>query len=246
MPASRRVARCAGVACCETKNAAAPLQTAAIVACGSLPHAVATAAPAPAARTLILVRHGAYDVDSTQRTPDGPGLVSLGIAQARLAAARLHTLQQSPKVIVASSMRRARETAAVLHETLPDVQLGLSDALRECTPRVAGNSRVPAETAAACEQQLDAAFANFFVPAAGAAETDVLVCHGNVIRYFVMKALGVDATHWIQLTLGHASLTVIRIEANGAMQVLSVGDVGHLPPGMQSGTGAPDPGLVVP
>jgi serine/threonine-protein phosphatase PGAM5 len=218
----------------------------ALLVCGTLPDIAAAASPIPAARTLILIRHGAYDVDSTQHTPDGPGLTTLGIAQARLTAARLRALPQDPKVIVASSMRRARETAAVLHETLPDVQLGLSDALRECTPRAAGNSRVPAESAAACESQLDAAFANFFVPAANAAETDVLVCHGNVIRYFVMKALGVDATHWLQMTVGHASLTVVRVEPNGAMQVLSVGDVGHLPPEMQSGTGERDPGLVVP
>jgi serine/threonine-protein phosphatase PGAM5 len=203
-------------------------------------------APAPAARTLVLVRHGAYDIDATQRTPDGPGLVSLGIAQARLTAARLHALPEVPKVIVASSLRRARETAAVLHETLPDVQLGLSDALRECTPRAAGTARVPAETALACEQQLDAAFAKFFVPAAGAAETDVLVCHGNVIRYFVMKALGVDATHWLQMTVGNGSLTVIRVDPNGVFQVLSVGDVGHLPPNLQSGTGDRDPQLIVP
>jgi serine/threonine-protein phosphatase PGAM5 len=218
----------------------------AILVCGISPSADAASAPAPAARTLYLIRHGAYDVDSTQRTPDGPGLITLGIAQARLTAARLRALPQRPKLIVASSMRRARETAAVLHETLPDVQLGLSDALRECTPRATVNARPPTAPAGACEQQLDAAFANFFVPAAGAAETDVLVCHGNVIRYFVMKALGVDATHWLQMTLGHASLTVIRVEANGAMQVLSVGDVGHLPPEMQSGTGVMDPGLVVP
>jgi serine/threonine-protein phosphatase PGAM5 len=208
--------------------------------------AAPAAAQAPAARTLYLVRHGAYDIDTTQRSADGPGLVSLGIAQARLTAARLRALPQAPKVIVASSMRRARETAAVLHETLPEIQLGLSDALRECTPPATGTARVSAEAALACEQQLDAAFANFFIPAAGAAETDVLVCHGNVIRYFVMKALGVDATHWLQMTVGNASLTVIRVEANGAMQVLSVGDVGHLPPNLQSGTGERDPQLLVP
>jgi serine/threonine-protein phosphatase PGAM5 len=208
--------------------------------------AAPAAAQPPAARTLYLVRHGAYDIDTTQRSADGPGLVSLGIAQARLTAARLRALPQVPKVIVASSMRRARETAAILHESLPEIQLGLSDSLRECTPRATGAARVSAEAALACEQQLDAAFANFFVPTVGAAETDVLVCHGNVIRYFVMKALGVDATHWLQMTVANASLTVIRVEANGAMQVLSVGDVGHLPPNLQSGTGDHDPQLVVP
>jgi serine/threonine-protein phosphatase PGAM5 len=209
-------------------------------------HAATAAAQAPAVRTIYLVRHGAYDHDTTQRSADGPGLVSLGIAQARLTAARLRTLPQTPKVIVASSMRRARETAAVIHETLPEVKLGLADALRECTPRAAGNTRVSAEAAAACEQQLDAAFANFFVPAVGSDESDVLVCHGNVIRYFVMKALGVDSTRWLQMTVGNASITVIRVDPTGMLQVISVGDVGHLPPNLHSGYGERDPQLIVP
>jgi serine/threonine-protein phosphatase PGAM5 len=209
-------------------------------------HAAAAEPASPAARTLYLVRHGAYNSDTTQRTPDGPGLVSLGIAQSRLTAARLSALPQPPKVIVASTMRRARETAAVIHETLPAAQLGLADSLRECTPPAAGNTRSSTEAALACQQQLDAAFANFFVPAAGAAETDVLVCHGNVIRYFVVKALGVDTSHWLQMTVGNASVTVIRVEANGIFQVMSVGDIGHLPPNLQSGYGERDPQLIVP
>jgi serine/threonine-protein phosphatase PGAM5 len=209
-------------------------------------HAAPAAAQPPAARTLYLVRHGAYDHETTQRSADGPGLVALGIAQARLTAARLRALPQTPKVIVASSMRRARETAAVIHETLPDVKLGLADTLRECTPPAAGNTRVSPDAAAACEKQLDAAFANFFVPADGVPETAVLVCHGNVIRYFVMKALGVDATHWLQMTVGNASITVIRVEPNGMSHVISVGDVGHLPANMHSGYGERDPQLIVP
>jgi serine/threonine-protein phosphatase PGAM5 len=234
------------VAHVKNHSTCALLALLALVMLESAQAATAASAQAPAARTLYLVRHGAYDTDSTQRTPDGPGLVSLGIAQSRLTAARLHALPQIPKVIVASTMRRARETAAVIHETLPEVQLGLADALRECTPPAIGNTRIPADTTLACQQQLDAAFANFFVPAVGVPETDVLVCHGNVIRYFVMKALGVDATHWLQMTVGNASVTVIRVDPNGILQVLSVGDVGHLPPNLQSGYGERDPHLIVP
>src|SRR5882672_2447422 len=140
---------------------------------------LAEAEAAPAARTIYLMRHGAYDIDSTQRTPDGPALVALGIAQTRLTAARLRALPVAPKVIVTSSMTRARQTAGVLHETLTDVPLEVSDALRECTPRAAAGARIPLDAAQACERQLDAAFAHYFVPAPDVAETDVLVCHGN-------------------------------------------------------------------
>lgn len=218
----------------------------ALACAGAIFTSAQSAAATPAARTIILVRHGAYDT-AAPRTADGPGLVPLGIAQARLTAARLRGLPQPPKQIIVSSMLRARQTAGVFHETLPEVPVEVTDALRECTPRAVNSMGATAlEAAIACEKRLDAAFTGYFVPAQDTAETDVLVCHGNVIRYFVMKALGVDATHWLQMSVAHTSITVIRIEPNGAYHLLSVGDVGHLPSNLQSGVDERDPQLVAP
>ncbi len=45
--------------------------------------------PAPAARTLYLVRHGAYDTSDPRDERVGRALVPIGVAQARLAGARL-------------------------------------------------------------------------------------------------------------------------------------------------------------
>ena len=85
------------------------------------------------------------------------------------------------------------------------------------------------------------------MPPSGAARSDLFVCHGNVIRYLVTRALGVDAKAWLEMSIGHASVTKVRIKADGSMQVISVGDVGHLPPGMYSGTSAdPERSLDVP
>ncbi|MEO9079590.1 MAG: hypothetical protein ABI268_09780, partial [Rhodanobacter sp.] len=45
----------------------------------------------------------------------------------------------------------------------------------------------------------------------------------------------------------NASITRIRVEADGRFKVLSVGDVGHLPPGMQTGaTGDAERSLTIP
>jgi serine/threonine-protein phosphatase PGAM5 len=42
-------------------------------------------------------------------------------------------------------------------------------------------------------------------------------------------------------------VTVIRVEADGRMKVISVGDVGHLAPGLLTGTtGDPERNLVAP
>jgi len=120
--------------------------------------------------------------------------------------------------------------------------------LSECIPPTL-NAKVAKESdpkeAAECARRLNEAFNQLFVPATGAARSDVVVCHGDVIRYFVMKALGVDTKAWLGMSVAHASLTVIRVQAGGSMTVLAVGDVGHLPPNMQS-WGDSDPQLVVP
>lgn len=60
-------------------------------------------------------------------------------------------------------------------------------------------------------------------------------------------ALGVDTSAWLEMSVHNASLTVIRVEADGRFKVLAVGDSGHLPPMMHTGaTGDPERGLEVP
>ncbi|MEO6227882.1 MAG: histidine phosphatase family protein, partial [Thermomonas sp.] len=88
---------------------------------------------------------------------------------------------------------------------------------------------------AACKLQLDRVFARFFKPGTSRDQADMLVCHGNVIRYLTTRALGVDTEAWLEMSVGHASITTIRIEADGRIKVIAVGDVGHIPPNMRTG-----------
>ncbi len=221
-----------------------------VFACSMSPprNCVAASPEAHYTHTLYLVRHGAYDTTVRADPEIGPGLTPLGIAQARLIASRLHGLATRLDSITSSTMTRARETAAVMHETLTDVPMRQTPVLSECIPPTS-NAKVAKETdpkeAAECARRLNEAFNRFLVPAAGAVRSDVLVCHGDVIRYFVMKALRVDPKAWLGMSVAHASLTVILVRADGSMTVLAVGDVGHLPPNMQS-WGDSDPQLVVP
>ena len=182
-----------------------------------------------ATRTLLLIRHGAYE--------DG-SLTPLGVAQARIVAERVAGWAEPIKAMTASTVTLAQETACVMRETLKSVPLASSDLLRECAPPSRADDASDGDSMAEekeCKDQLDQAFAKFFVPAHGAPETDVLVAHGNVIRYLVTKALGVDTKAWIGMSVGHASVTVIQISGAGEYEVIAVGDVGHLPPNMQSG-----------
>jgi broad specificity phosphatase PhoE len=198
-------------------------------------------------RTVYLIRHGAYVADRNADPQLGPGLTPLGIAQARLVAARLNGSGIPFDSMTASPLQRARDTAAVMHETLSKVPLTQSPLLRECTPTLpeAAEGEVARERAA-CTKQLDQAFAQFLVPAPDAQRNDILVAHGNVIRYLTMKALKVDAPVWAALSVAHASLTVIEVRSDGSARVLAVGDSGHIPSPLVSWGDANDRQLTVP
>ncbi|MBI2836861.1 MAG: histidine phosphatase family protein [Acidobacteria bacterium] len=208
------------------------------------------AAAAPAPRVLYLVRHGAYASDPKADPRWGPGLLPIGVAQARLAAARLAGLPFAFDAVYASPLIRARETALVIAAELPGARVQILPELEECTPPTWRTEEVSEETPAAmaaCAATLDRLFARLFVPAAGSARHELLVCHGNVIRYLVTKALRVDTKSWLEMSVGHASLTVIRVQADGSFKLITVGDVGHLPTNLQSGASDnPEPDLSVP
>ena len=163
-------------------------------ACFVLVSAVAAAQSQPnATHTLYLIRHGAYVADRNADPQLGPGITALGVAQARLIAARLSGAGVAFDSMTSSTLQRARDTAAVMHETLASVPVAQSALLRECTPPglEAAEGEVASEQTA-CARQLDQAFAEFFTVARNAKRNDILVAHGNVIRYLVMKALKVN------------------------------------------------------
>jgi serine/threonine-protein phosphatase PGAM5 len=217
-------------------------------ACVLLVSEIAAAQSQPGGvRTLYLIRHGAYVADRNADPLLGPGLTPLGIAQARLVAARLNGSGVSFDSMMVSPLQRARDTAAVMHETLSKVPLTQSTLLRECTPTLpeAAEGEVARERAA-CTKQLDQAFAQFFAPVQDAKRNEILVAHGNVIRYLTMKALKVDSSAWIGMSVAHASLTVIEVHSDGSARVLAVGDSGHIPAPLVSWGDANDRQLTVP
>jgi serine/threonine-protein phosphatase PGAM5 len=208
------------------------------------------AAGEPGTRTILLVRHGEYDANPAADPKLGPGLSALGVAQAHLVGARLAAIPGGIDGLHVSPMQRARDTAATIATALPHGDFEVIEDLAECMPptrRAAAMEGESAQNLAACQAQLERVFATWFKPAPGAARTDLFVCHGNVIRYLVTRALGVDSKAWLEMSIGHASLTKIVVRRDGSMQVIAVGDVGHLPPNLQSGTSAdPERSLAVP
>jgi serine/threonine-protein phosphatase PGAM5 len=98
--------------------------------------------------------------------------------------------------------------------------------------------REDSENLEECTDQLETAFSEYFIPSPDNQDrNDIIVCHGNVIRYFVTKVLKVDTMSWLQMTTGNCGLTVVHIRLDGSMQLVSFNDVGHLPPNLQTISG---------
>lgn len=183
-------------------------------------------------RILYLVRHGNFDVEARPGDGLGGGLTVLGRRQARLTAKRLSQLPID--VIYHSDLRRAAETATLIAEQLPDVPLRPSRLLRECIP---GLPHVFAEYFQDCppeqlereRQQAERAYQKFFKLNRRGERREVLVCHGNIIRYFLSRVMQAPASIWTGMDVRQGSVSEVELQA-AWQRVNALSDVGHLPP----------------
>jgi serine/threonine-protein phosphatase PGAM5 len=192
-------------------------------------------------RTIYLIRHGDYDQSDTSDSDINNKLTPLGIAQARLLSARLKAMPVEFTSLTSSTMTRARETATVINKDFPKLKLLQSDLIRECTPPT-WRKDIMDETDSLelvdCKSNLGKAFKEIFIPSPDSKDrNDIIVCHGNVIRYFVTKILNVDPMSWLQMSITNCSLTIIRVLPDGKMKLDAFSDYGHIPENMRTFTG---------
>ena len=83
------------------------------------------------------------------------------------------------------------------------------------------------------KRRADAAYARLFKPARGADRHELVISHGNLLRYLLLRALGVDTAQWAALDLLNCSVSVVVCEPR-RMWVAAIGDAGHLPPRLQT------------
>ncbi|XP_062589804.1 serine/threonine-protein phosphatase PGAM5, mitochondrial-like [Saccostrea cucullata] len=185
-----------------------------------------------ATRHLLLIRHGQTTIekDDTKRV-----LTKLGQTQAEFCGRRLKALNFPVTTLTSSTLTRAVRTADIIHRYLPGVP-------RQEDPLLCEGLPIPPEPAIGKWRpekkfydegiRLEAAFRKYFYRADPTQMSDsyeILVCHANIIRYFVCRAVQLPPEAWLRLGLNHASITWVRIRPSGRVTLLQYGDSGFIP-----------------
>lgn len=163
------------------------------------------------------------------------------------------------KVLRVSDMARAKETADIIASHLPGVERSDPDPdLNEGRPahNVPGGKASSGAIEKVDEQhpRIEAAFRRYFYrwvedeedehevdgnnsdyddddadEQRPKHEFEVIVCHANVIRYFLCRALQIPPEAWLRLCTFNCSLTYLTIRPTGSVSCRMLGDIGHLP-----------------
>ncbi|KAM8961568.1 serine/threonine-protein phosphatase PGAM5, mitochondrial-like isoform 1-T1 [Pelodytes ibericus] len=190
---------------------------------------------AKATRHIFLIRHSQYNLNG--RSDSERVLTALGCEQAELTGQRLARFGLKYNQIIYSSMTRAKETTEIISKHLPGVAKQSTDLLREGAP-VRPEPPVchwKPDVVQYYEDgpRIEAAFRHFIHRADPKQEEDsyeIIICHANVIRYIVCRALQLPPEAWLRMSLNNGSITYLVIRPNGNVALRMLGDSGFMPP----------------
>ncbi|XP_032371003.1 serine/threonine-protein phosphatase PGAM5, mitochondrial isoform X3 [Etheostoma spectabile] len=188
-----------------------------------------------ATRNILLIRHSQYILSGN--SDKERILTPLGREQAEFTGKRLAALGLKYDVLVHSSMARATETANIISKHLSGVELVSCDLLREGAPiePVPPVTHWKPDAVQYHEDgaRIEAAFRRYIHRADAKQKEDsyeIIVCHANVIRYFVCRALQFPPEGWLRMGLNNGSITWLTIRPSGRVALRTLGDAGFMPP----------------
>lgn len=186
---------------------------------------------------LILIRHGHY-VNATKpgATDREKVLSELGKQQAELTGLYLQDFfcqgtREETIEVQSSDLTRASETAETIAQKISGGRFQTDSLFREGWPGQpfpGGNSKHSEEDDGRMQLACDFLFHH---------QVDdpdwiyrVIVCHANIIRYFICQALGISAKGvWGLFEINHCSITRIDLYEDRSRKIVAVNETGHLP-----------------
>ncbi|KFM57992.1 Serine/threonine-protein phosphatase PGAM5, mitochondrial, partial [Stegodyphus mimosarum] len=145
-------------------------------------------------------------------------------------AYQLQSMNFPYEKIIHSSMTRAITTAKFLEHYLR-APMECCPFLNECIP--ISPDPIPAYLGFHHPREeniyLQLAYQSYFKCPEGNDVCDkynIIVCHANVIRYFICRSLQIPPSMWIRFSLSHCSISWIQLYSDGTVRAKSIGDRG--------------------
>jgi len=197
-----------------------------------------------AVRTIYLVRHGHYESWNNESVKGEGHITPIGRQQALSTSKRIAAIPFT--AVYCSSLNRARETCELVVNGRPDTEIRTSTLLQEVLPVIPGRwepflKDYSQNDLVADRDRAEVAYSRHFISAVGKDKCDLIVAHGNLIRFFVCRVLDVDVKSWGYMDIDHCSISVVRINHNGWTQLVRLNDTAHLPDALVGSL--PDGGL---
>ena len=192
-----------------------------------------------AVRVIYLVRHAHHDLDNPTGSELGGGLTPMGLKQAELTAKAL--AQRPISSIHCSSLNRAEETARIISREVPGLMIQSTDLLWEAIPSMTPKLQIEMphytiQQVLQDRQRAEVAFRKYFKVAKRGDKHDVIVCHGNLIRFFVTLVLKAELESWMRMDICNCGVTQVLVQPEGDMAVLCHNDWSHLPRELRTST----------
>ena len=183
-------------------------------------------------RVLYLVRHAHCDLRGFAVNQFAAGLTARGREQARFTAKRLRALDVS--AIFCSTLGRAKETAEIVSMEFPKVGLRPSGLLWELPNLGPVDDRKWQDAFARGKQRGEQAFVRYVRPSRRRRRIEILISHGNLIRYFTCRALGIEPESWSLLGTSHCGITQLRVASLSHVRIICYNETAHMPERLQS------------
>ncbi|MAE74208.1 MAG: hypothetical protein CL675_08925 [Bdellovibrionaceae bacterium] len=179
-------------------------------------------------RYVHLVRHGQYFYD--REHPEYGELTELGCDQARSLVPRVAAMPI--RKVFYSPTPRAKQTYEVLRAAFQNFELEESDLLVEGFPtqslRQFWEHPIPLRQLNQHRVRMNKAFRMLFQPPEEITRHDLVITHGNFIRYIWCKAQRSSLLRWSNMDIYQASLTTISVDNLGRIRLVRFGDTGHM------------------
>ncbi len=75
------------------------------------------------------------------------------------------------------------------------------------------------------------AYEHFFKIPGDREQREILICHGNIIRYFLSRVMNAPPDIWTSMDIRNGSVSEVAV-TEGRLRVTAVSGVGHIPPSL--------------